>query len=263
MFLLDKTLQKFMKYTKISPVLIALMVVAMAVPAYAFDIGIKTNLDTKIEKQDRGRGRDHDEDDNDHKEDDRDEDHFIFSSGIKTFVKKDDSHKKSDEKRSTYMGVITAKTDDSLTILSKDNKTYTVSLSSESQIWINKTKQSSLASLMVGDTVSVQGNLSENNISAKNIIVVHLPDGTVVGSITAKTDTSLTVLGTDNKTYTILTSDASIKAKGGSLDIGDSVIAKGDLTNLTLDAKIVTEEKLKGGFFHRFGLFFRGIFSKK
>ncbi|MCC7436451.1 hypothetical protein IT402_01080 [Candidatus Nomurabacteria bacterium] len=250
-----------MKYTKISPVLIALMVVAMAVPAYAFDIGIKTNLDTKIEKQDRGR--DHDEDDKDHKEDDRDEDHFIFSSGIKTFVKKEDSHKKLEEKRSTYMGVITAKTDNSLTILSKDNKTYNVSLSSESQIWINKTKQSSLENLMTGDNVSVQGNLSENNISAKNIIVAHLPDGTVVGSITAKTDTSLTVLGTDNKTYTILTSDASIKAKGGSLDIGDSVIAKGDLTNLTLDAKIVTEEKLKGGFFHRFGLFFRGIFSKK
>lgn len=187
----------------------------------------------------------------------------IAASMIIVGKTKDSVKPNEEEKRRAYFGVITAKTDTSLTILSSGNTSYNVSLASDAQIWVNKTKQSSLAGFVVGDNVMVQGSLSGNNISAKNLVAIHLPTGTVVGKITAKNDTSLTILGTDNKTYTVLTSNASIKTKGGFLDVGDSVVVKGDLSNGIISAQSISEEKVKDGFFHRFGIFFKGIFGKK
>ncbi len=178
------------------------------------------------------------------------------------------------EKRKAYFGVITAKTDTSLTILGANNTVYTVTVVN-AQIWINKTKQSSLSGLVVGDNVMVQGDLSGSTIAAKNVVAIHLPLGTIVGKITAISGTTLTVLGSDNKVYTVIALNAEIKAKGNkdkdeeknsklsNLAVGDSVLVKGDLSGTTITAKSVTEEKIKEGFFHRFGLFFKGIFGKK
>jgi hypothetical protein len=174
-----------------------------------------------------------------------------------------------DEKRQGYLGAITAKTDTSLTILGQNNTSYTVTLASDAQIFINKEKQTSLAGFVVGDNVMVQGALSGTTIVAKTIVALHLPAGTLMGKITAVNGTTLTVLGSDNKTYTVLTSDASLKAKGdkheglGGLAVGDTVVIKGDLnsTNTTVTATLVTEEK--GNILHRVGNFFKGIFGKK
>lgn len=178
---------------------------------------------------------------------------------------KDDVKPNAEEKRQAYFGVVTAKTDTTLTVLSANNVSYTVSLATDAQIWINKNKQSNLSGFVVGDNVVVQGILSGTNISAKKLVAMHLPVGTIVGKITASNSTTLTILGTDNKTYTVLTTDASIKAKGKdeTLAVGDSVIAKGDITGTTLTAETVTEGKLKGNFFNRFSAFFKGIFANK
>jgi hypothetical protein len=193
----------------------------------------------------------------------------IVASMIIVGKTKDDVKPTTEEKRQSYLGVITAKTDTTLTILSANNTTYTVNLAQNANIWVNKNKQTNLSGFVVGDNVMVQGTLSANTISAKNLIAIHLPVGTIVGKITVVNGNTLTVLGTDNKTYTVLTANAKIKAKGGedssmkNLVVGDNVIVKGDLSGTTLTAETVTEGNLKGNFFHRFGNFFKGIFGKK
>jgi hypothetical protein len=192
----------------------------------------------------------------------------IVASMIIVGKNKDEVKPTNEEKRQAYFGVVTAKSDTTLTILSANNISYTVSLGADAQIWINKTKQSSLAGFVVGDNVMVQGDVSGSNIVAKKLLAIHLPAGTVAGKITAISGTTLTILGSDNKTYTVTTVDADIKTKkdrdaeASDLKVGGSVVVKGDVSGTnSIDADVVTEAKL--GFFHRFGLFFKGIFGKK
>jgi hypothetical protein len=187
----------------------------------------------------------------------------IVASMIIVGETKDDAKPNAEEKRQSYFGAVTAKTDSSLTILSTNNVSYTVNLAAGAEIYINKIKQSNLSGFVVGDNVMVQGTISGNTISAKRLIAIHLPSGTIAGKITASSGTTLTVLGSDNKTYTVLTVDASVKAKDGSLAVGDSVVVKGDLAGTTLTAQTVTEGSVNKGFFQRFGLFFKNIFGKK
>ncbi len=336
---------------KITPIIAALMIAAVAAPAYALDIGVMTNTDLKIEDGRMYKGNDNDKNDNrndpvnvsgDAKvraELDMRNSYYnhmkpwIISAGtigqvtavntgsvtIKTAnnevytvttadatirrgdntsstaitvgetiyvlgVKngssivastiivgktKDEVKPNTEEKRQAYLGVITAKTDNSITMLGSNNVSYTVTLASDSQLWINKSKQVNLSGFAVGNNVMVQGTLSGNTISAKKVMAINLPLGTVVGKITAVNGTTLTVSGSDSKSYTVLVANADIKAKGdkssklSNLTVGDSVLVKGDLDGTTITAKTVTEENIKGGFFHRFGLFFKGIFGKK
>lgn len=193
----------------------------------------------------------------------------IVASAIVAGKTKDDVKPTTEEKRQAYLGVITAKTDAALTILGSNNVSYSVTLASGSQIWINKSKQANLSNFAVGNNIMVQGTLSGTNISAKSLMVINLPLGTVVGKITAINGTTLTISGSDSKSYTVLVANADIKAKGekdsklSNLTVGDSVLVKGDLNGTTITAKSVTEENIKVGFFHRFGLFFKSIFSKK
>jgi len=189
----------------------------------------------------------------------------IVASFILTAKAKEDLKPTAEEKSQAYFGVITAKSDTALTVVSANNTSYTVTLASDSQLWINKEKQTNLSGFSIGDNVMVQGTLSGSAISAKKLIALHLPTGTIVGKVTASSASSITVTGTDNKSYTILTTDASIKAKGkdGTLALGDTVIAKGDLAGTTLTAETVSETKANGGFFHKFGLFFKGVFGNK
>ncbi len=198
----------------------------------------------------------------------------IAASTIIVGKSKSEVQPNDEEKRKAYFGVITAKTDTTLTIMSANNTLYTVTITN-AQIWINKTKQSSISGLVVGDNVMVQGDLNGSTIAAKKLIAIHLPLGTIVGKITAVSGTTLTVMGSDNKVYTVLAGSAEIKAKGNkdkdeeknsslsNLVVGDSVLVKGDLSGTTITAKSVTEMKIKGGFFHRFGLFFKGMLGKK
>ncbi len=189
----------------------------------------------------------------------------IVASLIVVGKTKDETKPTNEEKRQAYFGVVTAKTDTTLTMLSANNTSYTITLASETEIWINKNKQASLAGFAIGDNVMVQGTLVGNNISAKKILALHLPAGTIAGKVTATNATTITVLGSDNKSYNILTTDASIKAKGkdGKIVVGDYIVAKGSLAGTTLTAETVVEGKTNGGFFSRFGLFFKGIFGKK
>lgn len=192
----------------------------------------------------------------------------IVASTIIVGKSKTDVKPTADESRQAYLGVVTAKTDTTLTIVNSANVAYTVTLASDSQLWINKTKQTTLSGFVVGDNVMIQGTLTGSTIAAKKVMAMHLPVGTIIGKITVVNGTTLTVLGTDNKTYTVLAGSAVIKAKGSSkisqianLTVGDQIIVKGDLAGTTLTASAITEEKFKGGFFHRFGNFFK--FGKK
>lgn len=189
----------------------------------------------------------------------------IVASFILTAKTEKEVKPTTEDKRQAYFGAVTAKTDTTFTILSANNVSYTVTLATNAEIWINKIKQTNLSGFVVGDNVMLQGTLSGNTISAKKIVALHLPAGTIVGKVTATNGTTLTILGSNNTSYTVLTTDADIKAKGkeGTLAVGDSVVAKGDLAGTTLTANTVVEGKLNGGFFYRFGNFFKGIFGKK
>lgn len=194
-----------------------------------------------------------------------------FSIAASTIVvgrSSDDVAPNKDEKHQAYFGIVTAKTDSSLTIKTRTNDVYIVN-STNAQIWINKTKQSSVSNFSVGDSVVVQGDLLGNNISAKKITAIHFPMGMITGKITTISGSTLTVEGFDNKTYTVVATDADIKVKRdkdadvSKLSVGSNIIVKGDVDGNNVTASSVTEGKIKIGFFHRIGLFFKGIFNNR
>jgi hypothetical protein len=343
-----------MKNKQTISAIMALIILTTAVPVYAFDLGIKTNLDSKIELNhkdgdkkynDQNNDKDDDNDQSDskksrdqsHKEDDSKK---MFSNSIKSWIlnlgitgsvtavsnssltvktanneiytvtttdanirySKNSSspivvgdmvyvigikngtsivasniivgrsngeiQPNKDENRQATLGVITAKSENSINIITSNNISYVVS-TTNAEIWVNKDKKATITNLIVGDKVLVQGDITGSSINAKKVMTIHLPDNMIIGKITAISGTTLTLTGSDNKVYTVVANNADIKIKGdkdaqvSGLSVGSNVIIKGDVNGSNVTASAITEGKIKVGFFHRFGLFFKSIFSKK
>ena len=343
-----------MKNKQITSAIMALIILTTAVPVYAFDLGIKTNLDSKIELNhkagdnkynDQNNDKDDDNDQSDSKKfGDRshkdDESRKMFSNSIKSWIlnlgvtgsvtivnnssitiktanneiyvvtttdasiryvknssspivvgdmvyvigikngtsivasniivgrSNKDIEPNKDEKRQATLGVISAKSENSINIVIPNGTSYVVS-TTNAEIWVNKDKKATIADLIIGDKVLVQGDITGSSINAKRIMTIHLPDNMVIGKITNINGTTLTLTGSDNKIYTVVASDADVKIKGdkdaqlSNLSVGSNVIIKGDVNGTNVTASTITEGKIKVGFFHRFGLFFKNIFGKK
>lgn len=177
-----------------------------------------------------------------------------------------------DEKRTAIAGTVTARSGATVTVLAGSGTTYKVDASNAS-IWKNKSESASVASIDSGESIIVQGSVSGTAVTATKIYVVEIPEaaanGGMRGTVTAINGDTITFLATGGTTYTVDISDADFRDGKGrdedkdDIDVGEMLVVTGDVSGSSIEATSVYEVKANNGFFHRFGLFFKGIFGKK
>lgn len=156
------------------------------------------------------------------------------------------------------VGTVTAKTDTTLTIKAGNSGTIYVVDASNAKVRRGN-DDISFSSISVNDAVVIQGAISGNTIVATSIVTAKAGTVTkpmpndmsgIIGTITATSDTSITIVGKNGTTYTVMTADASIwkdkNSKGGmdDLDVGDSVIIQGKVNGTSVTATNVVEVNL-------------------
>lgn len=177
--------------------------------------------------------------------------------------------------KSGIMGNVTAVSGSTLTVQNRrDNTAYTVDASSAVVTKANAT--SSVASIVVGDIVAVQGAVSGTNVVAAKIYdgefqgnmgkgmglgrdMMKGQKPAVVGVVRSISGSTLTVTnrGFDRNasstiTYTVNASNATI-LKGNatsslsSVAVGDTVFVQGTLSGTTITATIIRDGMMRGG----------------
>jgi hypothetical protein len=168
------------------------------------------------------------------------------------------------------IGSVTAIDGTKLTVKGKNNVTYTVS-AGDAKVWKNRNNTSALANIKIGDSLIVQGTISGTAVTAKNIYIVRLPDFgdrvAISGTVTATSENTITLTGTNGTVYTILAADAKIKvdnkdnASLSDIKVGETITVTGTASGTTITASAITDGEIKGkGFFQRVGQFFKRIF---
>ncbi|MBI2356413.1 MAG: hypothetical protein HYV13_04385 [Candidatus Doudnabacteria bacterium] len=154
-------------------------------------------------------------------------------------------HRK-DEKHFAIFGTVTAVSSTGLTVQTKDGRTVSVTTDSETKFTINRDTQIQLADIKVGNAVAVKGEMKDNNVfEADHVAVVIMPQK-AFGTVTAKTDTSVTVknsLTGDVKTF-VTNPDTEVKINGetkttSDIQVGDRGWVKFKATLDTFVAKII------------------------
>lgn len=173
------------------------------------------------------------------------------------------------------IGTVTAVNGSTLEVKSRDNVAYTIDIENSK---IRRGSDSiEPAEISVGDAIFVQGMTNGTKIFATNVLDMqgssvgeHASDRSrlvIVGTVTAVSENSLTVVTKDNSVYTVNTATATIKAnhtngsERGGIAVEDRVVVSGVLTGSTIAADTVTEARSTNGFFIRIGAFFRSIFG--
>ncbi len=165
-------------------------------------------------------------------------------------------------------GVVTAKAADSVTITVDDNtagwrhhrgwfKKYTptfkekfgssivVKVNADTKYTQEKNTAITLADITVGSTVNIKGNYDNSTFTASKVKVV-FPHGKIMGTVTAKTDTSVTVKNTvtgETKTVTV-DADSKVEINGetkaiADVQVGDKGVVKFKNKVGTLVAKVI------------------------
>jgi riboflavin synthase alpha subunit len=158
------------------------------------------------------------------------------------------------------MGKVTAISGSTITISSQKpgnttSTTYTVDASSAT-VTKDRDAASTLSAIAVGDTISVDGTVSGNTITAT---AIHDGfggpggpggfggrGGGAMGTVTAINGSTLTVTGKDGGTYTVDASSATVKASGATsavsdIKVGDTVMIQGSITTATMTAKNIED----------------------
>ncbi len=134
-------------------------------------------------------------------------------------------------RNATFNGTVVTITGTSFTLQTKERGLQTVNTTSSSTIKKNGTT-ATFADITVGATVRVDGiwNNTNNNIAAKTInILAKTRPVSVNGTVTAKTDTTLTLTNEKGKVYTVTTAKLSLFNKDwtaitlGDVAVGDKV----------------------------------------
>ena len=230
--------------------LVVLSVLLGTTPAAALSFGgsadTQVTIDSSGSRDDRdenkdNRGRDHGEDDQ--------------SSDSRS---SDDNRERSNRLASWMfhagiMGEVTAIKGDTITVRASNNTVYTVDADNakvRGNGGINST-----ASIERGDNVFVQGVINGTNVVATLIVdakgqsVAEPQDDEkrsgIAGTVTAKSGSTLTVLGTNGTTYTVATADASVwknrneSTSIGSVSVGDTVVVQGTINGSRVAASKV------------------------
>jgi len=202
-----------------------------------------------------------------------------------------DDNNARDQRGFSDMGLfatVTAKTSTTITVKANNNGTiYTVD-TTEASVRKQGEKNADMGDIAVGDSVFVRGDTTDKTIEAKSIISVNLPKNAVVkknltgvaGVVTAVTGDTITIKTKTDVVYTIDADDARIRTRDDKdaattdIKVGDTVLAQGTIDNKSVDASVILaidEDSIKDkeikaeakvGFFHKIGLFFKGLFKK-
>lgn len=267
--------------------------------------------DDSDENESDDSGQDSDEDKNDDKGDDNDNDDNGGRRGIfGSFVRSSDDDDKNDDKGSDRMnkfwsgiiGKVTAINGTTITISSmtpwnKDSKTtvYTVD-ATNAKIEKESVDNETISDIKVGDMIVVEGTVTGTTVVATEIhsglfkakwedakdSFVTSGDPVIGGTVTAVSDSTITIKNKDDVTYTINAKDAKIVRKGfdtsvlSDIKVGDNILVQGVVNNTTVTAKLILDTSFKidmngntsgdngvhRGFFSRVGVFFKGWFNK-
>lgn len=154
----------------------------------------------------------------------------------------------NDEDKFVIQGTVSAVGFSSLTVNVPENGTVVVAVDADTKFMINGKTQIRLADIKAGDKVVIKGEKEDNNtLEADHVIVVIRPQK-AFGTVTAKTDTSLTiknsVSGTE-KTVTI-NPDTKVSVNGevttaADIQVGDKGVVK---FKAALDAFVATMIRL-------------------
>jgi hypothetical protein len=172
-----------------------------------------------------------------------------------------------ERRQSGVFGKVTAISDTTITITgSRGNKTYTVDASKAT--FTKDGASSSISGIAVGDTITVQGTVSDTSIAATAIrsgtIGYGIQGSGIMGTVSSVNDNTLTVTsktgfgakgqnGTTT-TYTVDASNATITKSGATSTVsnivaGDTVMVKGTVNGTNIVATSIFDgvaEKGKG-----------------
>jgi hypothetical protein len=197
----------------------------------------------------------------------------VVATSVLSAKAKGDLKKQIIDNFTGIVGQITAINGTTVTVLGKNNVTYTIT-ATNAKIWKNKNKMVALSDLKVGDTVIVQGTINGSAVTATNIYPIHLPGffdrAAVSGTVTAISDTTITLKSTDGTVYTITTATAKVKVDDGKdaslskIKVGDVITVTGSIAGTTVTADMITDGSVRGqGIFQRLNQFFKRIFKLK
>lgn len=185
-------------------------------------------------------------------------------------------------------GTVTAKNTSSITVKSHStNELYTVT-TKDASVRKQGEKDADMSDIAVGDSVFVRGEVTNNTIAAKSIISVNIPKNAVpkknlngvAGVVTAVNGDTIVIKTKAEVVYTIDADEARVRTKDDSdasvsdIKVGDTVLAQGTIDNKSVDASVIIsidedsikdkeiKSEAKAGFFHKIGLFFKGLFKK-
>jgi hypothetical protein len=165
------------------------------------------------------------------------------------------------------MGTVTAVNGSIITVLGKDNTSYTVDASTAKIRGNAGVSTSTLADLKVGDMIVVKGSITGASITAATIIddvqalaakntSKKLP--VIIGTVTGISSTTLAVMSTTTKksttttTYVVDASAAKIMkgatttATFADIKLGDTVFVRGSINGTTVAATAIIDGPIKG-----------------
>lgn len=207
--------------------------------------------------------------------------------------KRDEEKRNSDDRQlfsnnNGLFATVTAKTSSTMTVkANSDGAIYTVN-TADTSVRKQGEKDADINDIAVGDSVFIRGEVSDKTIDAKSIISVNIPKNAVAkknlsgvaGVVTNVNGNTITIKTKADVVYTIDADDARIRSKDDSdaevsdVKVGDTVLAQGTIDNKSVDASVIIaidedsikdkeiKAEAKAGFFHKIGLFFKGLFKK-
>lgn len=186
------------------------------------------------------------------------------------------------------IGTVTAVSGTTLTVRAMNGMTYSVE-TVNAKFQKDKNTAITIANIAVNDSVIIQGTVNGTSVSATNVFDVetyvqkietkYKPD--VSGKVTAVNGMQITVLATNGTTYVVDGTNAKFRTPKdevassqytwSNIKVGDTVWIKGAISGTTVNATSIVDTNLaiqaavvnKGGFFHRIGNWFRGMFGRK
>lgn len=149
-------------------------------------------------------------------------------------------------------GTVSAVSGTTLTLASANGGVHTVAVNSSTVIQGDGNTSLALSNVRVGDTVRVKGALQSGVVTASKIVNTSAIDNSVstVGTMSALSGSTITLVGSNGATYSVLTTGARID---GSTDtaaqlakyrVGDSIHVKGSLFSGVITATKISNTSL-------------------
>lgn len=186
------------------------------------------------------------------------------------------------------IGTVTSVSGSTLTVKAMNGTIYSVE-TANAKFQKDKNTAITIANIAVNDSVIIQGTVNGTSVTATNVFDVetyvqkietkYKPD--VSGKVTAVNGMQITVLATNGTTYVVDGTNAKFRTPKdeaassqytwSNIKVGDTVWIKGTISGTTVNATSIVDTNLavqaavvnKGGFFHRIGNWFRGMFGRK